>query len=135
MKIQHVPIEYVNQTWGSVEEFIADSIEHAKGDYTLDQIKTYVTSGAWLLVVATNDSGGVCGGMTINFFNRPNDRVAFITTTGGRLIIDPDTFEQLKVIASMFGATCIEAATRDSMARLLTRCGFEEKYRIVGAKL
>ena len=135
MKIQHVPVEYVNQTWPLVEKFIDESVAQSKGDFTTEQIKVYVTSGQWMLVVAVDDAGDVCGGMTINFFNRPDDRVAFVTATGGKLIISPETFDQLKAIAKTFGATCVEAAGRESMVRLLSRCGFEEKYRIVGAKL
>jgi len=35
----------------------------------------------------------------------------------------------------MFGATYIEGAARESIARLWTRYGFTEKYRIVGVQI
>lgn len=135
MKIQHVPINYVNQTWPYVAPFIVEGIAHAKGDYTLEHIQTYVITGQWVLVVAVDDAGVIHGGMTINFYNRPSDRVAFVTSTGGKLIINQETFEQLKQLVSSFGATCIEAAARESMVRLLTQCGFKEKYKVVEVKL
>ena len=43
--------------------------------------------------------------------------------------------EQLKKLLGTFGATCIEGAERESIARLWSRYGFEEKYRIVGVRI
>jgi hypothetical protein len=90
--------------------------------------------GNWTLLVAVDDNS-VHGAATVDFYNRPNDRVAFLTAIGGRLISSPETFEQLKTLLRGLGATCIEGAARESIARLWSRYGFEEKYRIVGAKL
>ena len=134
MKIQHVAVEYVYQTWPLVEDFISWGLPHANGDYTLEQIKAFVSSGQWMLVVAV-DGNDIRGAMTINFFNRPNDRVAFITTVGGKDIINDDTFAQLKNLVAAFGATYIEAAGRESVVKMLSQQGFKEKYRIVGVKL
>lgn len=134
MKIQYVPLEWVNQTWPKVESFIESALEYSNGDYTVEQVKTLVTQGIWMLLVATDDDG-IKGAATVHFYNRPNDRIAFITAIGGRLISNPDTFEQLKVFAASQGATAIEGAARESIARLWTRYGFTEKYRIVGVKL
>lgn len=134
MKIQYVPIEWVNQTWPRVEKFVAAALEHAQGDYTIDQVKALVTQGTWMLLVAV-DGSEIKGAATINFYNRPNDRVGFISTIGGRLISNPDTFDQLKAFALSQGATVIEGAARESIAKLWTRYGFTEKHRIVGVKL
>ena len=134
MQIQRVDISHVNQVWPMVEEFIASALEHSKNDYTVEQAKTLVAMGNWLLLVAVNDDG-VHGAATVSFSNRPNDRVAFITCIGGKLISSPETFEQLKAVLGSVGATCIEGAARESIARLWSRYGFEEKYRIVGVKI
>jgi hypothetical protein len=117
-----------------VSAFIADALEQSKGDYTLDHVQSLLSTGEWTLVVGVED-GVVHGAATISFFNRPADRVAFITTTGGKLVIDEKTIEQVKAIAASMGATALECAARESMTRLLGRYGFEEKYRIVGVKL
>lgn len=134
MNIQRVDIGHVHHVWPMVEEFLASALEHSKGDYTLEQIKTLVAMGNWMLLVAVDDNG-VQGAATVDFLNRPNDRVAFITAIGGRLISNPETVEQLKMLLKTTGATCIEGAARESIARLWSRYGFEEKYRIVGVKL
>jgi hypothetical protein len=135
MKIQYVALEWVNYTWGKVEGFLADALAHSRGDYTVEQVKVFVTQGKWTLLVAVDDSGDIHGAATVEFFNRPDNRVAFITAVGGKLVVDKDTFEQLKTYAKSMGATAIESAARESVTRLLRRCGFEEKYRIVGVKL
>lgn len=135
MKIQYVALEWVNYTWSKVEKFIADALAYSNGDYTAEQAKVFVTQGRWTLLVAVDDSGEIQGAATVEFFNRPDDRVAFITAIGGRLVSNEDTFEQLKTYARSMGATAIEGAARESIARLWQRYGLKEKYRIVGVKL
>lgn len=134
MKVQHVPLEWVPAVWPKVEGFIASALEHAKGDYAVEHVQAYLTSGQWTLLVAV-DGETIHGAATVHFYNRPKDRVAFITAIGGKLISNQDTFAQLKALLSASGATVIEGAARESIARLWSRYGFEEKYRIVEVKL
>ena len=137
MKIQHVPLELVNQVWHKVVKFIDDAILQQEGpaDYTLDQVRTYVTNGMWMLVVAVDEDGSICGATTINFFNRPNDRIAFITYIGGKHIVSKESYDQLCTLCKSFGATKIEGAVNDAVARLWRRFGFIEKYKIVEVAL
>jgi hypothetical protein len=135
MKVQHVPLEWVNQVWPQVAGFIESALDYSNGDYTVDQARTLVTTGQWVLLIAV-DEEGIKGAATISFFNRPSDRVAFVTAIGGKLISTPDTFNDLKAIAASFGATTIEGAARKSIARLWRKLyNFEEKYTVVGVKL
>lgn len=131
MKIQHVPPQHAAQTWPLVEAFLAESQLHSKGDYTLEQIKLLVLTGHWLLLVATDSENKIHGAMTVEFMNRPNHRVAFVTGTGGKSIINEETFKQLEDICRANGATSIECGARDSVAKLLSRFGFKDKYRIL----
>jgi hypothetical protein len=134
MNIQRVDVGHIHQVWPLVEGYIASALEHSKGEYTLEAAKVLLATGQWVLVVAVNDEG-VQGAATVSFLSRPHDRVAFVTLIGGKLISNDDTFEQLKNMLRMMGATCIEGAARESIARLWSRYGFEEKYRIVGVKI
>lgn len=134
MKIQHVDINYINQLWPQVEKFIEAALAY-QDDYTIDHVKVYVTNGTWTLVVAIDDQGVIHGAATIQFYNRPNHRVAFVVTIGGKLISGHETFAQFSELLKAFGATYIEGAARESIARLWQRFGFVEKYRVVGAKL
>jgi hypothetical protein len=135
MKLQLVPLEWVNHTWPMVEGFLAPAMKHGKGDYEIEHVRTLVSTGDWTLVVFVDDAGTIHGALTMHCYNRPVDRVAFVTTTAGKSIINEDTVAQLQNIARSMGATALECAARDSMSRLLGRHGFEEKYRILGVKL
>lgn len=134
MNIQRVDVGHIHQVWPLVEGYMASALEHAKDDYTLESVKVLLVTGQWLLLVAV-DEEGVRGAAAVSFTSRPHDRVAFITLIGGKLISSADTFEQLKSLLRSLGATCIEGAARESIARLWQRYGFEEKYRIVGVKI
>lgn len=134
MNIQRVDVGHVHQVWPMVEPHIASALEHSKSEYTLESVKVLLVTGQWLLLVAVDDAG-VHGAATVTFNSRPHDRVAFVTTIGGKLISNTDTFEQLKNLLRALGATCIEGAARESIVRLWSRYGFEEKYRIVGVKI
>lgn len=136
MKIQYVNIEHVHTVWDYVAPFLQMSGESGgTNEYTLDQIKVRITDGAWHLLVAVDDESKIVGASAVYFFNRPNDRVGYIVKMGGKLITGPEEFDQLKKYMKAHGATCVEASVRESVARLLNRHGFKEKYRVVGAKI
>jgi len=133
--IRHVPVQYVNQAWPLVEQYLAEAVQYGGDDYTLDQVRVYIATGQWLLVVAADESGAVKGAATVSFSNYPNDRVAFVTFIGGRLISNQETFKQFKDLLKANGATKIQGAAREAIARLWGRYGFEERYRIVETKI
>jgi hypothetical protein len=134
MKIQHVDVNYTNQIWPQVEKFIEAALVH-QDDYTLEHAKVFVTNGTWTLVVAIDDDQIIHGAATVMFYNRPNDRVAFVITMGGRLITGQETYVQFSDLLKVFGATYIECASRESATRLWERFGLKEKYRVAGARL
>lgn len=135
LEIKHVPVEYIHQVWPMVEGYLADALQYGGDDYTLDQVRAYVSGGQWLLVVATETDGSIKGAATISFSNYPNDRVAFVTFIGGRLISNRDTFKQFSNLLKAYGATKIQGAARESIARLWHRYGFEERYIIVETRI
>jgi len=135
MKIQSVPVDMVQQAWPAVAGYLEDANLFGGGDYTLDQIRMLVSNGSWLLLVAISDEEKLCGAATVSFNNMPNDRVAFITFIGGKLISNKDTFKQLSELLRAYGATKIQGAARESVARLWQRYGFEERHVIVEKRI
>jgi len=135
MIAKHVPLEFAAQTWGLVSPYIEEALKHGGGDYTLDQIKMFVLMGQWMLIVAVDEQNIIHGACTVSFINYPNHRVAFVTSIGGRLISSKSTFKQLCDIVKAKGATKIQGAARESIARLWRRYGFEERYVTVEYKL
>ena len=134
MKIQHVDVNYTNQIWPQVEQFIEAALAY-QDDYSIEHVKVFVTNGTWTLIVAIDDEQTIHGAATIQFYNRPNDRVAFVVTMGGKLITGSETYAQFTDLLKAFGATYIEGASRASAMRLWERFGLQEKYRVAGAKL
>lgn len=135
LTVRPVPTNYVTQAWPLVENFIESAVSWGGGDYTLDQVKVYLTQGLWSLLVVVDEQGAVHGAATVSFLNYPNDRIAFITFIGGKLISNKDTFGQFKDLLKANGATKIQGAAREAIARLWSRYGFEERYRIVETKI
>jgi hypothetical protein len=136
MRVQHVPIELVNQVWSSIEGFLASAAQECvTDDYDLPHIQMCVTTGRWRLIVVQDEQDQFIGAMTVEFYNLPKDRVAFITYIGGRGVADPQGFAQLCTLCKSFGATKIEGAVSAAVARLWSRLGFNEKCRIVEVSL
>jgi hypothetical protein len=135
LTVKSVSINFFHQTWPLVEHFFVDALKWGGDDYTLDQIKGLLSKGEWLLLVAVDEENSVHGAAAVNFINMPNDRIGFVTAIGGKLISSKDTYEQLTVLLKSYGATKIQGAARESIARLWTRYGFKERYRIVEAKI
>lgn len=133
--IRIVPQAYVAQTWPLVEGYFASANEFGGDDYTLDQIRMFLTMGQWTLLVAIDEEQKVHGAAAVSFIPYPNDRVAYITLIGGKLISNKDTFEQLKTVLKSLGATKIQGAAREAIARLWSRYGFERRYIVVETKI
>jgi len=133
--VQEVPLQYVHQVWPHVENFVAAALEFSQGDYTVRDVRGYLTGGQWSLVIATSPDSVVHGAAVVSYFNRPSHRIAFIVVAGGKFIANQDTWEQLEAIMRANGATYLECAVRDSVARLCARRGTQHKYSIVGKNL
>lgn len=137
LKIRHVETSYVQQVWPMVKPFIEEAM--AKGgdfpdwaqDYTADHIQSFLTNGAWLLVVAISEEGEIQGATTISFINYPVHRVAFVTAIGGKLISSQETFDQFKALLKLRGATKIQGYGRDAIVRLWKRYNFEPRNTLV----
>ena len=135
-KVQPVPTQLVNQIWSKVEPFIKSAEEKfGRSEYTTEQIKVYLVTGQMMLLVATNENNEIHGAVTVSYINYPNDRVAFITSIGGKLVTSPDTFSQMSEVFKANGATKIQGAAKEAVARLWKRFGFEEKAILVEVKL
>jgi len=134
MIIQHIPTEKCAQTWSAIEKFIVEAHKHDSEDYSVDQIRQFICTGQWILLVAVENKT-TKGAMTITFLNYPNDRIAFITCTGGNMIICQESYNQMVGIVKKFGATKVQTAVRESMSRLLSRVGFKNRYIVAEQRI
>jgi len=133
--VQPVQLMYFHQTWPLVEGFLEEALKWGEDDYTKEQAKSLLANGSWVLLVAADEDNKIHGACAVSFNNMPNDRIAFITAIGGKLISNKDTYAQLCAVLKAYGATKIQGAARESIASLWSRYGFKERYIIVEAKI
>ena len=116
--VQIVAPNNIYSVWEDVKEYLNASINVSGGDFTLDQLKLTLARGEQTLLVSVDEKGILNGAMTVEFSNRPNNRVMFITALGGNGIVNKDTFDQVESWARMQGATKVNAWAQEAQARL-----------------
>jgi hypothetical protein len=116
--VKVVAPNFIYDVWKDVESFLNASINVSGGDFTLDQLKLSLGRGEQTLLVSVNEQNVINGAMTVEFNNRPNDRVMFITALGGNGIVNDKTFSQVESWAKSQGATKASAWAQEAQARL-----------------
>jgi hypothetical protein len=116
--VKVVAPNFIYDVWKDVESFLNASINVSGGDFTLDQLKFSLSRGEQTLLVSVNEQNVINGAMTVEFNNRPNDRVMFITALGGNGIVNDETFSQVESWAKSQGATKASAWAQEAQARL-----------------
>jgi hypothetical protein len=134
MKVQTVDVAYITQIWSAVSPFIDSALKHTD-DYTTDQVKVFLVTGAWLLLVAVDDLQQIHGVATVSFSNGANHRTATITTLGGKGVVTKDIFEQVCKIVRSMGATRVQVFTRNAAIRLYEKVKLEKKATLMEIKL
>ena len=141
LSIRPVETAYVAQTWPLVQGFIEEALQKGgefpdwAANYNVAHVQTFLSSGAWLLVVAVDEQGVIHGACTVSFINYPLHRVAFVTAIGGKLVSGKETFAQLAQLLKAYGATKIQGYGRDSIVRLWQRYDFEPRNTLVEVRL
>ena len=135
MNIHEVPLDFVNQVWPHAERFIESALSFSGGDYSAEEAKVMVINGVWSMIIATDENNTCRGAAIVQYFNRPNDRVAFIIALGGKWVTNSDNAAQLFNIFRTNGATAVEAAARDDILKFWQKYGLGKKYTIISATL
>ena len=141
LSIQPVDVNYINQIWPLVKDYLEDALTKDNDApewsdcYNIHHVQGFVTSGIWMLLVASDEEGKIHGAATVSFAHYPMHRVAFITLIGGRMIANRDTFEQLKAVLRQRGATKVQGYGRESIVRLWKRFGFEPRTTLMEVQL
>lgn len=135
-RVEIVPPQFVYHLWDQVEPLLEKGLGRSGGEYSVEHLKVYLTQGTQMLVVIIDEDNKVHGAVSVLFTNYPNERVAFITSVGGRALTDKDLWAQFENCVRQNGATLIRGAAFDSVARLWHKAfGTETRYVIVEKKL
>jgi hypothetical protein len=139
LRVAPVDPNHIQQVWPRVVDFIKSAVDKGTtggaANYNEHHIQQYLTSGQWFLFVAVDEQNEIHGACTVSFINYPLHRVAFITATGGKFIVNPEVFEQLKEICKQYGATKVQAYCRKAMAALAESCGFQPGNTLIEIKI
>lgn len=141
LMVKQVRPQDITSVWDTVEPFIEDALKKGseKEGYSLEynssHIQFYLTKGEWILLVAVDSDGLIRGCVTIAFINYPMHRVAFITTIGGKLISNEETFNQMKNILSKLGVTKIQGYARKSVVKLWKKFDFEPVNTLIEVQI
>ena len=134
MKVQTVGVEYIAQIWSGVATYIERALQYTD-DYNIDQVKVFLTTGSWILLVAVDDLQQIHGVATVALYNGVNDRTATLTTLGGKGVVNQDIFNQVCRIVRSLGATRMQIYTRDAAIRLYEKVGLKKKATVMECKL
>jgi hypothetical protein len=127
---------YVAQIWDKVEHYLKSALNHSGGEYNIEHLKQYLVQGNQVLLIAIDENDNIHGAMTIQWDNFPNERIAFITTFGGKMVTDKDLWNQLETWVRQNGGTAMRGAVRKAVARYAERLfGFKSQYIITEKKL
>lgn len=126
-----VPVRFIDDIWNQVKPFLADGLEGRNAEYNMEELHQFLLSGQWKLCIAADAADKIHGAAAISFITYPREHIAFVSSIGGRLIIDENTVTQFKNILRKLGATRIQGVVSESLARFNRRFGFERKTVLV----
>jgi hypothetical protein len=66
---------HFHQTWPLVENLFASALKYGGDEYSLDQIKTLLSQGSWVLLVAVDEKNGVQSFFKIDRERRTNGTI------------------------------------------------------------
>jgi len=136
MKVHQVEPQYLHYVWGGAAPYLEKALEHSGGEYSLEQLKVFLVQGHQALLIATDEENSIKGAATVEFINYPNDRVAFITAIGGKMIANQNVWGQFEDWLRLNGATTVRGAAYESVARLWRKAfKFENRYIMVEKRL
>lgn len=132
MNIEPIHPNRIAQLWPKVASLLESALLTGGGEYSADQLKVMLVQGQQALIVVSSPEGDIAGALTVAFENYPNDRIAFVTSVGGRMICDAEAWRQFEDWARAHGATRIRGCAHRSVARLWRqKFGVKQRYLIV----
>lgn len=125
--LQHIPPAFVCRAWPDVSDMLRRGLEHAGDEYTMDQLKMMLVRGEHALLVYEDD-GDPIGAATLSIEDYPNARIGVVTCVGGEALATDDNVELLHDWCRRAGCTLTRGHVRESVARLLRKFDYTQRY-------
>ena len=119
------PQAAANELWPQVSALLERSLPYGRGEYEIDDIRDELAAGR-LLAVACIDAGVVRFVVTCSLVVYPRKRVLYIQHGAGEH--GADLADTVRRVARELECDWIETRTRNSVARLYRRAGFDINY-------
>lgn len=130
MNLYHAHPTDVCRVWHAVSGFLADGLRFSADEWDLSDLFSLLENGDQQLLIAL-DGERIAGAASVLVERHPKLQIAFITSVGGRGLINDAGFALISEWAESIGCSAVRGAVRPSMARLTRRAGFVQKYIIV----
>lgn len=129
-----IPVELISTYWDQLSLFIEDALHKSdSNEYGMDAVQQYLESGTWTAIGFFDPESKMHGALTVTVLDYPNERVAFVTSIGGRELTNEANWQQLRDICKSAGCSKLQAYSRESVARLWKRIGFRNRAILVEA--
>jgi hypothetical protein len=125
-EIYCVPIEAIDYVWLKVEPFFKKAVNKHNAEFSLDDLKDFVSKGQWKLFAAI-ENDNVIGGAVVSFVSYPKSHVAFVTCMGGKGLVKTDNYKKFMELLKSYGADRIQGYVTNSVARLYEKVGVMRK--------
>ncbi len=133
LELIYVKREYLEESWGAVEHYIAETLKYDDGRYGLEHIYEELQRGTMnLWVFYNNKSGHIEGAMITEHCEFPLKKVLSISFLAG------DNFANIAPLFKEFSAWCaskgyasIEIMGRIGWDRKLGKMGFEKLFTVM----
>jgi hypothetical protein len=136
LTLKVIPVELVSVYWDQLSPFIESALlEASVTEYGLNDVLNYLESGSWVAIGFFGPDSSLHGVATLCVIIYPQERVAFVTAIGGKQLTNAVNWQQLRDICISAGCSKIQAYSRDSVARLWRRIGFNNRAILVEADL
>lgn len=123
----------IAQHWHHAERLLARVTDEAvQGEFDLDDLRTLADAGRlWIGLFSYGAAPVLC--CAVEFRHYPKKTVLNIVALGGADLaaFSPEYMDRMADFARQAGAVDMEACCSPAMARMLTRFGFTETYRLV----
>jgi len=117
IEVRHVPTEWVHAVWPKVEKYVEQAVSQGLGEYSVDNVKNELASGQQTMLIGVKGEN-IVGCITIKVSNTPQQRIAYVTSYGGRLVTTPELFKDVETWCLSMGATKIQAYAKEAQMRL-----------------
>ena len=135
-RLEVVSPNHIYHVWDKVKDYLENGLKLSGGEYGVEHLKLYLTSGQQTLLVIIDEEHNIHGAFTVEITNFPNERIAFTTSVGGKGITEQGLWNQYEQWLKDNGVTMIRGAAHETVARLWRRkFGVQSRYIIVEKKL